>query len=210
MEEHVCPRNVKDIFHFLEIVFFCPINNWVLIEFCFDAKRCILLGWVVKIWMFNVYSKDGIAGIEQLPFVHLYTELSGTVHPRQHLKIDLLEDGKLNYINFKWYTVWDNIGESLRDTLFLRASGLSLPHQIWAAPTWMLVQIRTGASIGALVLKLRKDFGPRKVVEVRGKDWEALVPLRAQPPIWLLTAFWDNQWSYTPIVAIHNFDLSND
>ena len=49
----------------------------------------------------------------------------------------------------------------------------------------MLVQIRTGASIGALVLK---DFGPRKVVEVRGKDWEALVPLRAQPPIWLLIA----------------------
>ena len=53
----------------------------------------------------------------------------------------------------------------------------------------MLVQIRTGASIGALVLKFGKDFGPRKVVEVRGKDWEALVPLRAQPPIWLLTAF---------------------
>ena len=55
--------------------------------------------------MFDVYSKDGIAGSEQLPFVHLYTELSGTVHPCQHLKIVLLEDGKLNYTNFKWYTV---------------------------------------------------------------------------------------------------------
>ena len=149
------------------------------------------LDWRIKMWMLNFYSKDGIiAWIEQLPLVHLYTELSGTVHPCQHLKIGLLEDGKLNYTNFKLFICLREqcIGESLGHTLFLRASGLSLPHQIWAAPTWMLVQIRTGASIGALVLK---DFGPRKVVEARGKDWEALVPLRAQPPIWLLTAFWD-------------------